>query len=63
MPPDRLRAAGLSAAKTAALRDLAAKTLDGTVPPMVRVRRVEDEEIVEQLTRCAASDAGQWKCC
>lgn len=33
-PPERLRAAGLSTAKTAALRDLAARTLDGTVPSM-----------------------------
>ena len=32
--PERLRAAGLSNAKTAALRDLAARTLDGTVPSM-----------------------------
>src|SRR6188472_3021591 len=31
-PPTRLRAAGLSTAKTAALQDLATKTLDGTVP-------------------------------
>src|SRR5215211_2457043 len=37
-PPERLRAAGLSAAKTLAVRDLAARTLDGTVPPMPRVR-------------------------
>ena len=30
-PPERLRAAGLSTAKTAALRDLAERSLDGTV--------------------------------
>ena len=58
MPPERLRAAGLSAAKTAALRDLAAKTLDGTVPPMVRVRRMDDEEIVEHLTQVRG--IGRW---
>src|SRR4051794_37325492 len=34
LPPERLRGAGLSAAKTAAVRDLAARTLDGTVPPL-----------------------------
>jgi DNA-3-methyladenine glycosylase II len=56
--PARLRAAGLSAAKTAALRDLAAKTLDGTVPPMVRVRRMEDEEIVLHLTQVRG--IGRW---
>lgn len=47
--PDRLRAAGLSAAKTAALRDLAAKTIDGTVPSLARIRRMDDEEIVQRL--------------
>jgi DNA-3-methyladenine glycosylase II len=50
MPDARLRAAGLSGAKTAALKDLAAKTLDGTVPTLARVRRLPDEEIVARLT-------------
>lgn len=50
-PDERLRGAGLSAAKTAALRDLAAKTLDGTVPTLARMRRMTDEEIVERLTQ------------
>ena len=58
MAPERLRAAGLSAAKTAALRDLAAKTLDGTVPPMARVRRMADDEIVMQLTQVRG--IGRW---
>ena len=48
--PARLRSAGLSNAKTAALRDLAARTVDGTVPPMAQVRRMEDEAIIERLT-------------
>jgi DNA-3-methyladenine glycosylase II len=56
--PDRLRAAGLSTAKTAALRDLAARTLDGTVPSLSRVRRMEDEEIVARLT--AVRGIGRW---
>jgi len=56
--PDRLRGAGLSTAKTAALRDLAARTLDGTVPSLARVRRMEDEEIVERLT--AVRGIGRW---
>ncbi len=58
IPPERLRAAGLSAAKTAALRDLAARTLDGTVPPMARIRRMEDEAIVAQLTQVRG--IGRW---
>jgi DNA-3-methyladenine glycosylase II len=47
--PEQLRQAGLSAAKTAAVLDLAARTLDGTVPPLARIRRMEDEEIIERL--------------
>jgi 3-methyladenine DNA glycosylase/8-oxoguanine DNA glycosylase len=56
--PDRLREAGLSAAKTAALRDLAAKTLDGTVPPLARIRRMDDEEIIATLTQVRG--IGRW---
>jgi len=57
-PADRLRAAGLSAAKTAAIKDLAARTLDGTVPTMARVRRMSDEEIIERLT--TVRGIGRW---
>jgi len=46
----KLRKAGLSRAKTAALKDLALKTLDGTLPTLGRLRRMPDEEIVERLT-------------
>jgi 3-methyladenine DNA glycosylase/8-oxoguanine DNA glycosylase len=56
--PERLRGAGLSTAKTAALRDLAARTLDGTVPSLSRVRRMEDEEIIARLT--AVRGIGRW---
>ncbi|WP_026442356.1 DNA-3-methyladenine glycosylase family protein [Pseudacidobacterium ailaaui] len=48
---DMLRLAGLSASKMKALRDLAAKTLDGTVPTLAAIRRMSDEEIVERLTQ------------
>jgi len=58
MTPDRLRAAGLSAAKTLAVRDLAARTLDGTVPSLARIRRMDDEEIIERLT--AVRGIGRW---
>ena len=57
-PPERLRAAGLSAAKTLAILDLAARTLDGTVPSMARVRRMDDEEIIERLTMVRG--VGRW---
>lgn len=56
--PGRLRQAGLSAAKTAALRDLATKTLDGTVPALARIRRMKDEEIVEHLI--SVRGIGRW---
>jgi DNA-3-methyladenine glycosylase II len=49
-PDDMLRACGLSAAKTKALRDLATKTLDGTVPTLTAIRRMPDDEIVARLT-------------
>jgi DNA-3-methyladenine glycosylase II len=58
IPPEQLRAAGLSTAKTAALKDLAARALDGTVPSLSRVRRMDDEEIVERLTQVRG--IGRW---
>lgn len=57
-PEESLRGAGLSGAKLAALKDLAAKTLDGTVPTLARLRRMTDEEIVERLTRVRG--IGRW---
>jgi len=50
-PKAQLRAAGLSHNKTLALRDLAAKTLDGTVPTLARIRRMSDDAILEHLTQ------------
>jgi methylated-DNA-[protein]-cysteine S-methyltransferase len=53
-----LRGAGLSGAKAAALRDLSARTLAGTVPPLPRLRRMDDEAIVEQLSEVRG--IGRW---
>jgi 3-methyladenine DNA glycosylase/8-oxoguanine DNA glycosylase len=53
-----LRAAGLSRAKTAALKDLAAKTLDGTVPTMRALGGMDDDAIVERLTTIRG--IGRW---
>jgi DNA-3-methyladenine glycosylase II len=50
-PTEQLRAAGLSHNKTLALRDLAAKTIDGAVPTLARIRRMSDSDIVEHLTQ------------
>lgn len=55
---EKLRGAGLSRAKLAALRDLAAKTLDGTVPSHARLLGMSDEEIVERLS--AIRGIGRW---
>jgi methylated-DNA-[protein]-cysteine S-methyltransferase len=56
---EKLRAAGLSRSKAAALKDLAAKTLDGTVPPTARaLEKLSDGEIVERLT--AVRGIGPW---
>jgi len=54
----KLRRAGLSRQKIAAVRDLAAKTLDGTVPPLAKIRRMSGEEIHERLTR--VHGIGEW---
>lgn len=53
-----LRAAGLSRAKIAALKDLAAKTLDGTVPSARALARMTDEEIVARLI--TVRGIGRW---
>ena len=57
LPEAQLRAAGLSAAKTASIRDLAAKVADGTVP-LDRLRRLGDEEIIERLR--TVRGIGRW---
>ena len=49
MPEARIRAAGMSGAKAASIRDLAAKIVDGTVP-LTRLGRLQDDEIVERLS-------------
>ncbi len=57
-PDTVLRSAGLSGAKVAALKDLAAKTLAGHVPTIEDVDKMSDEEIVKCLT--AVRGVGTW---
>jgi 3-methyladenine DNA glycosylase/8-oxoguanine DNA glycosylase len=57
-PDEALRAAGLSRAKTAALKDLAAKTIDGTVPSGRALLRMTDDEIITRLT--TVRGIGRW---
>ena len=58
VPGDALRAAGVSQNKARALKDLAARTLDGTVPSHAAIRKMTDAEIVERLT--AVRGIGPW---
>src|SRR6185503_4198955 len=46
---ERLRGAGLSRAKTAAVKDIAAKTIAGVVPTSRQIIKMTNEEIVERL--------------
>ena len=57
-PNDQLRAAGLSHNKALSVRDLAAKTLDGTVPTLARIRRMSDPDIIAHLTQVRG--IGEW---
>jgi DNA-3-methyladenine glycosylase II len=58
IPDEKLRGAGLSRSKTAAIKDLAAKTLDGTVPSGRALLRMSDDEIIARLTQVRG--IGRW---
>ena len=58
LPDALLRGAGLSANKLLALRDLAARTLDGTVPSAEVVPELPDDELISRLTKVRG--VGQW---
>ena len=57
-PNEAFRAAGLSRNKIAALKDLAAKTIDGTVPSPRAIIRMSDEEIIGRLI--TVRGIGRW---
>src|SRR5881227_495174 len=57
-PDEMLRAAGLSRSKVAAVKDLAAKAIDGTVPSARRLARMSDEEIIARLI--TVRGIGRW---
>jgi DNA-3-methyladenine glycosylase II len=56
--PDTMRACGFSAAKTAAIRDIAAKAVDGVVPTRRAAARLTDDALVERLTTIRG--VGRW---
>ncbi len=55
---EALRAAGLSRGKVLAVRDLAERCLDGTVPRRSRLEQMDDEDIIERLVRVRG--VGRW---
>jgi DNA-3-methyladenine glycosylase II len=55
---EELRACGLSAAKLAAMRDIAAKTVSGVVPSRGSAARMENEALIERLT--SLRGVGRW---
>jgi DNA-3-methyladenine glycosylase II len=55
---DDLRGVGFSRAKVAAIRDIAAKTLEGIIPTSRQINKLDDEEIIERLT--AVRGVGRW---
>ena len=58
LPDAALRAAGLSANKLLAVRDLASRTIDGTVPAAESVATLDDDELIERLTKVRG--VGPW---
>lgn len=58
MADEPLRAAGLSRNKLLAIRDLATKTLDGTVPTRRAMAWMSDEEVMARLI--AVRGVGRW---
>jgi 3-methyladenine DNA glycosylase/8-oxoguanine DNA glycosylase len=57
-PDERLRGAGLSRAKTAAIKDIAKQTLAGVVPASRAISSLSDAEIIERLT--VVRGVGPW---
>lgn len=55
---DALRGAGLSRGKVLAVRDLANCCVDGTVPSRIRLKTMDDEEIIKHLVQVRG--IGRW---
>jgi DNA-3-methyladenine glycosylase II len=58
VPDETLRGAGMSRAKVAAVKDLAAKALDGVVPDHDDLHAMDNDEIIARLT--SVRGIGQW---
>jgi DNA-3-methyladenine glycosylase II len=57
-PGEILRACGFSGAKLAAIQDICAKTVDGTVPARRHAARLSDDDLIERLTTIRG--VGRW---
>ncbi|MBM4218771.1 MAG: DNA-3-methyladenine glycosylase 2 family protein [Gammaproteobacteria bacterium] len=57
-PDEQLRGCGFSRAKAAALKDIAARALDGTIPARRALARMKDEAIIARLIE--ARGVGRW---
>ncbi len=57
-PDEHLRGCGFSRAKAAALKDIAARSLDGTIPARRALARMKDEAIIDRLVE--ARGVGRW---
>jgi DNA-3-methyladenine glycosylase II len=57
-PDDALRGAGLSRAKVAAMKDVAARTLDGTVLDRRGMLKLDDAAVIERLV--VVRGVGRW---
>ena len=57
-PDGKLRGAGFSRAKVAALKDIAARALDGTIPTRRAIARMKDAAIIERLVEVRG--VGRW---
>ena len=57
-PDEALRACGFSGSKVAALRDIAARTLDGTVPGAAAAQAMSDDDLIAALVTIRG--VGRW---
>ncbi len=58
LPDDALRGCGFSGSKVAAIRDICARTLDGTVPTSVQAAALSDAELIDRLVTIRG--VGRW---
>jgi len=58
MDPLALRGVGFSTAKSAAIRDIAANTIEGVIPPRRTLNGMDDEDIIKRLI--VVRGVGRW---